>query len=259
MVRRSKYVGCIDIHNGQVKQIVGGTLSEKQTADLKTNYVSQHDTAYYADLYRTNGIQNCHVIKLGPNCDEAAELALKTWPKGLQVGGGINDGNAKQWIEKGASKVIVTSYLFPSGSLDTERLKKLVDAVGKENLVIDLSCRRVQGKGWVVAMDKWQRLTEYVLSKESITELSHHCAEFLVHAADVEGLCQGIDEELVAKLAEWSPIPVVYAGGGKSLEDLALVDKLSGGKVDLTFGSALDIFGGFGVKFSDAVEWNNKE
>jgi len=253
---RSKFAGCIDIHNGQVKQIVGGSLKDESNADLKTNYVSQHDSAHYAALYRDNEVLNSHVIKLGPGCDETAELALKTWPQHLQVGGGINAENAAAWIEKGASKVIVTSYLFPGGSISRERLALLESGVGKDRLVIDLSCRRVRGTGWVVAMDRWQRLTDFVLSAESIRELAEHCSEFLVHAADVEGLCQGIDEELVTKLSEWSPIPVVYAGGGRDLNDLKLVDKLSGGKVDLTFGSALDIFGGTGVKFSEAVAWN---
>lgn len=257
-MKRSKFVGCIDIHNGQVKQIVGGSLSDASAAELRTNYVSIYDSAHYAQLYKHYNVLNSHVIKLGPNCDDAAELALRTWPRGLQIGGGINASNAQSWIEKGASKVIVTSYLFPGGSLDRERLQKLEKAVGKVNLVIDLSCRRVAGKGWVVTMDRWQRLTDFVLSQCSIEELSTHCSEFLVHAADVEGLCQGIDEELVAKLAEWSPIPVVYAGGGRSLDDLKLVNSLSKGRVDLTFGSALDIFGGTGVTFAQAVQWNRE-
>lgn len=252
----TRFTGCIDIHNGQVKQIVGGSLSRDEN-DLRTNFVASHPSSYFAKLYRDNNVTGSHVIKLGPGCDEAAKEALRAWPKGLQVGGGINAENAADWIAQGASKVIVTSYLFPGGDLDTERLAALEKAVGKENLIIDLSCRRVDD-GWVVAMDRWQRLTSFKLSKQSLEDLAHHCSEFLVHAADVEGLCQGIDEELVRKLAEWSPIKVVYAGGGRNLDDLALVKKLSGGKVDLTYGSALDIFGGSGVKFEDAVAWNSQ-
>lgn len=254
--RRSKFVGCIDIHNGQVKQIVGNTLSD-ESSTLKTNFVSTHDSAYYAELYKTNNVLNSHVIKLGPNCEEAAELALKTWPKKLQIGGGITADNALQWIEKGASKVIVTSYLFPSGKLDMQRLEALVQSVSKENLVIDLSCRRTQ-TGWVVAMDRWQRLTEFELNEQNIKELSKYCSEFLVHAADVEGLCQGIDEQLVQKLGEWCDIPVVYAGGARDASDLIKVNTLSHGKVDLTYGSSLDIFGGK-VKFSEMVALNNNE
>lgn len=252
----TRFAGCIDIHNGQVKQIVGGSLSNDEK-ELKTNFVATHSSSYFADLYRTNNVTGAHVIKLGPGCDEAAEEALKAWPGGLQVGGGITAENASSWVEKGASKVIVTSYLFPGGDLDRDRLAALEKAVGKDKLIIDLSCRRVDD-GWVVAMDRWQRLTSYKLSKESLQDLAQHCSEFLVHAADVEGLCQGIDEELVTKLAEWSPIKVVYAGGGRNLDDLALVERLSSGKVDLTFGSALDIFGGQGVNFADAVAWNNE-
>lgn len=252
----TRFAGCIDIHNGQVKQIVGGSLSSNEN-ELKTNFVASHPSSYFAKLYRDNNVTGSHVIKLGPGCDEAAKEAVHAWPKGLQVGGGINADNAADWIAEGASKVIVTSYLFPGGDLDRERLAALEKAVGKENLIIDLSCRSVQD-GWVVAMDRWQRLTSFTLSKESLHDLAQHCSEFLVHAADVEGLCQGIDEELVRKLAEWSPIKVVYAGGGRSLDDLALVKDLSGGKVDLTYGSALDIFGGSGVKFEDAVAWNSE-
>jgi phosphoribosylformimino-5-aminoimidazole carboxamide ribotide isomerase len=66
----------------------------------------------------------------------------------------------------------------------------------------------------------------------------------------------GIDEKLVQRLAEWCSIPVTYAGGGRSLEDLDKVEHLSKGKVDLTIGSALDIFGGSGVKFQDCIVWN---
>lgn len=250
-----RFCGCIDIHNGQVKQIVGGTLGG---SELKTNYVARQSADFFASLYRENNVVRSHVIKLGPGCDEAAALALRGWYNGLQIGGGINADNAAMWIERGASKVIVTSYLFPGGDLDWSRLMKLEQAVGKDRLVIDLSCRQICPQKWRVAMDRWQRITNFELSEDAIGQLSSHCSEFLVHAADVEGLCQGIDEDLVRCLAKWSPIPVVYAGGGKSLDDLRLINEISNGRVDLTFGSALDIFGGTGVRFEDAVKWNQK-
>lgn len=250
----TQFTGCIDIHGGKVKQIVGGSLSNDESA-LRTNHVSTHPSSYFAELYRANDVRRSHIIKLGPGCNDAAEEALSVWPGHLQVGGGITDENASEWIAKGASKVIVTSYLFPGGDLSWDRLAALERLVGPERLVIDLSCRS-KGDGWVVAMDRWQRLTNFELTEKNIRELATHCSEFLVHAADVEGLCRGIDEKLVEKLAEWSPIPVVYAGGGRSLEDLELVNKISHGRVDLTFGSALDIFGGTGVRFEDAVKWN---
>lgn len=262
----TKFRGCIDIHSGVVKQIVGGTLD---TDSLATNHVSSHPPAYFSDLYSSNKVTGTHVIKLGAGCDSAAEEALAAWPNQLQIGGGITAENALQWItEKKASKVIVTSYLFPNGKeLDTQRLNSLFEALGKdkEKLVIDLSCRKKieqdpeSGRDvtkWYVATNRWQTLTNVQVDEETLKDLANYCSEFLIHAADVEGLCKGIDEELVQKLGEWTSIPTTYAGGAKSIEDLELVDKLSNGKVDLTFGSALDIFGGDKVKFEDCVTWN---
>lgn len=264
----TKFRGCIDIHSGQVKQIVGGTLASDDSinpADVQTNFTSEKPSAYYANLYRTNQVQGCHVIKLGslPANDEAALSAIKAWPHHLQVGGGITDENAAWWIEQGASHVIITSWLFPQGEFSMHRLKAISAKVGKKHLVVDLSCRTVINaageKEWVVAMNKWQTLTSSKLSASFFSELSEYCDEFLVHAADVEGLCSGIDETLVARLGEWCgklSIPVTYAGGAKSARDLALVEKLSLGAVDLTFGSALDIFGGKLVTLVELVEWN---
>ncbi|KXS98269.1 hypothetical protein AC578_6286 [Pseudocercospora eumusae] len=247
---------CIDLHAGSVKQIVGGTLSTDNTR-LKTNFTSEHPSAYFAELYKKNDLRGGHVIMLGPGNDEAAQTALAAWPKGLQVGGGIKDTNAKKWIDAGAERVIITSFLFPSGSFSLERLQSVLDALGgdKERLVIDLSCRRV-GEGWRVAMDKWQTITEFEINKENISMLEPYCSEFLIHAADAEGLQAGIDEKLVSYLADICTIPVTYAGGGRNISDLELVERLSGGKVDLTIGSALDIFGGKGVTFEECCQWN---
>ncbi|KAJ3215442.1 Enzyme that catalyzes the fourth step in the histidine pathway, partial [Clydaea vesicula] len=199
----------------------------------------------------------CHLIKLGPNNDDAAISALNAWPNNIQVGGGIHIDNAEKWLSLGAEKVIITSFLFPNAIFDEERLRKITEAVGKQNIVIDLSCKNKNNE-WIVAMNKWQTLTDMKLNQNSISDLSEYCSEFLVHAADVEGLCNGIDERLVKKLGEWSHIPVTYAGGAKDISDLPLVARLSNGSVDLTYGSALDIFGGKGVVFDDLVKWNNK-
>lgn len=250
----TKFKGCIDIHNGQVKQIVGGTLVDN---NAKTNFVSRQNAGYYGELYKNLGVVGTHVIKLGPNCDEAAKEALSAWSDHLQIGGGINADNAKYWLDQGASKVIVTSYLFPDAKLSMERLDKLVEIVGKERLVIDLSCRRKDNK-WIVAMNRWQTLTDTEVNFETLQKLSTKCSEFLIHAADVEGLCKGIDQDLVKALGEWVDIPCVYAGGAKSIDDLPLVDKLSNGKVDVTFGSSLDLFGG-NVKLQECIDWNNND
>lgn len=252
--RKSLFRPCIDLHEGVVKQIVGGTLSDSD-AGLKTNFVATHSPAHFASLYRKHNLTGGHVIKLGPNNDDAALAALEAWPQGLHLGGGITASNAQGWLDKGAQKVIVTSYLFPSCRFSLDRLRELSNKVGKDRLVIDVSCRK-KGDKWVVAMNRWQDMTDTEVNKETLDLLAEYCSEFLIHAADVEGLCQGIDEELVERLGEWVSIPTVYAGGARGREDLELVDRLSGGKVDLTFGSALDIFGGKGVTLDELVKWN---
>jgi phosphoribosylformimino-5-aminoimidazole carboxamide ribotide isomerase len=255
----TRFRPCIDLHAGQVKQIVGGTL-DSASAALQTNHVSQHPPAHFARLYRDAGLAGAHVIMLGPGNTDAAREALCEWPGGLQVGGGITAGNAGEWVDAGAEKVIVTSFLFPEGKFSQEKLGAVLEALGgdKEKLVVDLSCRRV-GSSWFVAMNKWQTITDMEITQATIKSLEPYCSEFLIHAADNEGLQKGVDEALVQRLAEWCSIPVTYAGGGRHLEDLELVKRLSGGKVDLTIGSALDCFGGSGVKFDDCVEWNRQQ
>jgi len=248
---------CIDLHEGTVKQIVGGSLCE-DASTLQTNFRSEHTAGYYAELYAKDALTGGHVIKLGPNNDTAAAESLGAYPGGLQVGGGINSQNAARWLELGASHVIVTSWLFDQqGVFQPSRLETMLQEVGKERLVIDLSCRRI-GEGWVVAMNRWQTSTDLQINASTLRSLSANCAEFLVHAADVEGKCEGIDAELVRFLGENCSIPVTYAGGVNSFEDLATVQELSGGKVDLTIGSALDLFGGSAVRYQDCVDWNQK-
>ncbi|SPO31424.1 probable bifunctional protein (related to glutathione S-transferase/ probable histidinol dehydrogenase) [Ustilago trichophora] len=253
--RKSLFRPCIDLHEGVVKQIVGGTLTDTDST-LKTNFVATHSPAHFAQLYRQHNLTGGHVIKLGPRNDEAATSAVSTWPRGLHVGGGITADNAQKWLDLGAEKVIVTSYLFPSCKFDLARLEDLSAKVGKENLVIDVSCRK-KGDRWVVAMNRWQDMTDMEVNQQSLSKLEKYCSEFLIHAADVEGLCQGIDVELVERLGEWVTIPTTYAGGARHLGDLELVDRLSNGRVDLTFGSALDIFGGEGVTLEELVRWNS--
>ncbi|KAK3692849.1 1--5-imidazole-4-carboxamide isomerase [Podospora appendiculata] len=256
----TRFRPCIDLHAGQVKQIVGGTL-DSATAALQTNFVSPHPPAHFAQLYRDGDLQGAHVIMLGPGNREAARESLAAWPGRLQVGGGITDENAREWIDAGAEKVIITSYLFPDGKFSQQRLDDVLAALGgdKTKLVIDLSCRRRGDNAWFVAMNKWQTITDMEVSQESIKMLEPYCSEFLIHAADNEGLQRGIDEKLVQRLAEWCSIPVTYAGGGRHLQDLETVKQLSGGKVDLTIGSALDCFGGSGVTLAECIEWNNRQ
>jgi phosphoribosylformimino-5-aminoimidazole carboxamide ribotide isomerase len=247
---------CIDLHEGQVKQIVGGSLTnDPQT--LRTNFVSDRPGSWFAGLFKKDGLRGGHVIMLGPGNEAAAREALAAFSGGLHVGGGINLGNAAGFLEAGASHVIVTSWIFREGRLDRERLRQLVAAIGKSRLVLDLSCRRKDGK-YLVVTDRWQKFTELEIATETLSELAQSCAEFLVHAADVEGLRLGMDLELIDRLARWSPIPATYAGGAKSLGDLEDVQRIGRGKIDLTIGSALDIFGGAGVRYADAVEFNRR-
>ena len=247
---------CIDLHEGKVKQIVGGTL-EADPGRLQTNFVSDRPAAWYAELYRQDGLKGGHMIMLGPGNDSEARAALQAYPDGLQIGGGVNLGNAHAWLDAGASHVIVTSWVFRGGQVDWERLSQLVGAIGKQRLVLDLSCR-LRGEGYFVVTDRWQKFTDLAINRESLEKLAAWCAEFLIHAVDVEGLCRGVDQELVSNLGLWSPIPTTYAGGASSLADLETVTRLGQGKIDLTIGSALDIFGGTGVRYKDAVAFNHR-
>ncbi len=246
---------CIDLHQGRVKQIVGGTLTD-DPAGLTTNFISEKPGSWFADLYRKDDLQGGHVIMLGSNNEAAAQETLAAWPGGLQIGGNIQPDNAKTWIAAGASHVIVTSWIFQEGKLDWSRLDRLVDVMGSpRQLVLDLSCRKRDGEYFVVT-NRWKTFTDLTLSQETLDKLSAYCDEFLIHAVDVEGLCQGIDLELVEKLSQWTPITTTYAGGAKSLDDLATVSRLGQGRIGLTIGSALDIFGGQGIKYADAVAFN---
>lgn len=247
---------CIDLHDGQVKQIVGGTLADAGSS-LQTNFVSDQSPAWFAELYRRDNLTGGHVIKLGLGNDTAAREALAAWPGGLQLGGGVTAENARTWLEAGASHVVVTSWIFREGFIDRARLGQLVGIVGKSRLVLDLSCRLRAGQYFVVT-DRWQKFTDTALSHATLHELAGHCDEFLIHAVDVEGLCCGIDLKLVEKLAVWSPLPTTYAGGASSLHDLEQVQSIGNGRIHLTIGSALDIFGGTGVRYEDAVAFNRR-
>lgn len=246
---------CIDLHEGKVKQIVGGTLSE---AGVHTNFVSEKSAAWFAELYRRDALAGGHVIQLGAGNEDQARAALAAYPGGLHLGGGVNAQNARGWLDAGASHVIVTSWVFREGRVDWARLEELVKAIGPQRLVLDLSCRKREGKYFVVT-DRWQKFTDLEVNAETLQKFSSYCAEFLVHAVDVEGLCRGIDRELVEMLGQFTPIPATYAGGASSLKDLEEVTRLGQGKVDLTIGSALDIFGGSGVKYEDCVKFNRRQ
>lgn len=252
---RARFRPCIDLHEGRVKQIVGGTL-DSATESLKTNFISDRPASWFAERYAADGLKGGHVIQLGPGNRDAARAALAAYPGGLQLGGGVTAENAAEWLEAGASHVIATSCLFDrEGRFQPEQLERLVAAVGRERLVVDLSCRR-RGDAWIVAMDRWRTLTDLPVAPETLDALAGSCDEFLVHAADVEGKCRGIDGELVALLGAWGKRPLTYAGGASTLADLELVDRLGGGRVDLTVGSALDLFGGTGVRYEDCLAFN---
>ncbi len=248
---------CIDLHDGKVKQIVGGSLTDSG-AGLRTHFVSEKPAAWFADLYRRDNLRGGHVIQVGAGNEAEAKAALAAFPGGLHLGGGVNASNATGWLDAGASHVIVTSWVFREGRLDTDRLAELVKIVGKERLVLDLSCRR-KGNAYFVVTDRWQKFTELKVEPRVLQTLAKSCDEFLIHAADVEGLCAGVDIDLVALLGEYTPIPTTYAGGARSISDLIAVDQAGRGRVDLTIGSALDIFGGKGVAYAELVAWNREK
>ena len=268
----TKFRPCIDLHDGRVKQIVGSSLSDSG-AGLKTNFETDRSPAWFAELYKKDGIRGGHVIMLGKGNEQAAKVALAAYPGGLQVGGGITADNAKEYLDAGASHVIVTSWIFPDGKLDRERLERLSKTVGKEHLVLDLSCKRVCGADgidsangidgvnsaaprWKIAVNRWQTLIDIEITAENLADLSRYCDEFLIHAADVEGKQQGMDDELIVFLSKHSPIHCTYAGGARTIADLEHCKEISNGKIDLTIGSALDLFGGSGVKYDDCVKFN---
>ena len=254
-----KFRPCIDIHNGKVKQIVGGSLKDENN-QAKENFVSQVDSTYYANLYKANNIKGGHIILLNTKDSEYFEAtksealkALKAYKGGLQIGGGVNCDNALEYIEAGASHVIVTSYVFKNGKIDYDNLNKIFNAVGKEHLVLDLSCRKKDNKYYIVT-DRWQKFTDVCIDENIFYELSKYCDEFLVHAVDVEGKASGIEEEVAKILGRLENIKVTYAGGISSFADLDILKELGNGKVDFTIGSAIDIFGGK-MQFDSVVKY----
>jgi len=251
-----KFRPCIDLRNGRVVQIIGGTLKDSDSSLPVTNFETEKSPAQYAKMYRKDKLTGGHVISLGPGNTEAALSALKAYPQGLQIGGGITPENAQTYLNAGASHVIVTSYVFSDGKIDLAKLDTLVRCVGRKNLVLDLSCRQRQGEFWIVT-DRWQKFTDVAVNPKTIIDLASSCAEFLVHGVDVEGKMQGIQTELVELLGRYAPIPVTYAGGASRFSDLETVKTLGQNRVDLTIGSALDIFGG-SISYREVVGWHQK-
>lgn len=247
---------CIDLHAGRVKQIVGGTLTDAATAPT-TNFETDLSPAYYAELYHRDKLPGGHVIMLGPGNEIAARKALNVFPDGMHVGGGMNPSNAGNFINAGASHVIVTSYVFREGVIVWERVQEMLRAVGKRRLVLDVSCRKRNGE-YFVCTDRWQKWTDFALNAKNFDTLGQHCDEILVHAVDVEGKKSGIDLDLVEKMAAWASVPVTYAGGVRSIADMELAKEKGRGLVDVTIGSALDIFGG-SLRYEDAVKWQRAE
>ncbi|OQX20691.1 MAG: phosphoribosylformimino-5-aminoimidazole carboxamide ribotide isomerase [Desulfobulbaceae bacterium A2] len=248
---------CIDLHDGQVKQIVGGSLTDDRPEKLRTNFVASHPPAWYAELYRRDNLPGGHIIMLGPGNEAAATEALAAWPGGMQLGGGITADNASLWLDRGASHIVVTSWVFRQGQVDMDRLRCLRDVVGRQRLVLDLSCRLRDGVYYVVT-DRWQRFTDCAVSPATMGLLASFCDEFLVHAVDVEGHCLGVDIQLLGLLAASTEVPVTYAGGVASAQDLALVEDAGRGRLHVTVGSALDIFGGTGLRYEEVVAWHRR-
>jgi phosphoribosylformimino-5-aminoimidazole carboxamide ribotide isomerase len=246
---------CIDIHDGAVKQIVGSTLCDASEDNLSQNFVSAESAAYYAGLYREKNLPGGHIILLNSRADAAqyeadkktALSALSAYPGGMQVGGGITPDTAAEFLDAGASHIIVTSYVFRDGQLDMDRLNEMISATGKDHLVLDLSCKRAQTGEYVVVTDRWQKKTELIIAEDTLEQLSDCCDEFLIHAADVEGKRGGIEEDLVRILGNWqkrTAFPIIYAGGVHTLADIDKIRELSQGRMDFTVGSALNLFGG---------------
>ena len=206
---------CIDIHNGKVKQIIGGSLNGTTAAE---NFVAEQDSAWYARFYQEQGIRGGHVILLNgvgtegyEATKEQALMALRAYPGGLQVGGGITPENAEVFLDAGASQVIVTSYVFREGRIDQERLDRMVQAVGREHLVLDFSCRKKAGTedaSYYIVTDRWSRYTDTVMDKEMLMEYEQYASEYLIHAVDVEGHASGIERGVAEILGSYRGVPV---------------------------------------------------
>lgn len=244
-----KFRPCIDIHNGKVKQIVGGSLADSGNT-AKENFVSESGGEFYARLYKERGISGGHIILLNAADSEYYEAdksqafaALEEYPNGLQLGGGITAENASEFLDRGASHVVVTSYVFKDGKINRENLKRISSAAGRDRLVIDLSCRK-RGEDYYIVTDRWQKFTDVRLDKAALDMFAEYCSEFLIHAVDVEGKACGVEVPLAEMLGDWDGIPVTYAGGIGSYSDLDILKQAGRGKLDFTVGSALDIFGG---------------
>lgn len=244
-----KFRPCIDIHNGSVKQIVGGSLQDKGNHAID-NFVSEQDAAFYADKYRKDGLTGGHIILLNPEGSEyyeedvqQARVALTAFPGGMQLGGGIHRENAEKFLDMGASHVIVTSYVFRDGIIDMERLEQLSRQIGKERLVLDVSCRFAEDDYYIVT-NRWQKLTKEKMNQKTLEMLAEYCDEFLVHAVDVEGKAAGVEKEIVRRLGQINLLPTTYAGGIHSMEDIKWIRREGRGNIDYTVGSALDLFGG---------------
>ncbi|MFI3201803.1 MAG: phosphoribosylformimino-5-aminoimidazole carboxamide ribotide isomerase [Eubacteriales bacterium] len=240
---------CIDIHNGKVKQIVGSSLQDQNDQAIE-NYVSTQEASYYAKLYKDNHLKNGHIILLNPpsspyfvETKKQAINALSAYPNGMQIGGGIHLENASEYIEAGASHVIVTSYLFENGNLEYERLEQLKKKIGKERIVVDLSCRKRENQYYIMT-NRWQTYTEEVITYDLLEKLGRNCDEFLIHAVDVEGKANGIEEDLVQYLSAWNHNPITYAGGVRTLDDIKKLKDIGKNMIHITVGSAMDLFGG---------------
>lgn len=241
---------CIDIHNGKIKQIVGSSLQDEGNL-AKENFVSEQDGAFYADFYKKDNIKGGHIILLNSKdseyyekTKEQAMQALRTWPGGFQVGGGITAENAEEFLDAGASHVIVTSYVFKDGQVNYQNLEKLQKAVGAEKLVIDLSCRKKEDGKYYVVTDRWQKFTKQRLGEPLLEEFAAFCDEFLVHAVDVEGKASGIDRDLIRMLERFKATPITYAGGVTTMADVESIKECGRNHINVTIGSALDLFGG---------------
>ena len=256
-----KFRPCIDIHNGKVKQIIGGSLKDEGDK-ASENFIATNDSAYYANMFASDNLKGGHVIMLNSPSSEyrkasenEAMKALKAYPCGLQIGGGITPENAREYLDAGASHVIITSYLFDGSKFSYKKLDRIIGTVGKEHLVLDLSCRLKDGKYYVVT-DRWQTFTDMEVTSETLKVLADKCDEFLIHGVDVEGKSQGVDAKLISILSKVKSCPITYAGGVAGFSDLDLIRDAGCGHVDVTIGSALSIYGG-NMEYANVLKYFN--
>ncbi len=245
---------CIDVFKGKVVQLIGTSLFGGEEKTIVKHFESEYSPAYYAELFKQDNLKGGHILSLGSGNNDVVIEALKAFNGGMKYGGSVTPENAHVYLDAGATHVIVNSYVFDNGEINLPNLKSLVKSIGKDKLVLDMSCRKKNGDYYIVT-NLWEKFTNVILDQKSLQDISKYCDEIIVHGVDSEGRKQGLESDLVRILAQHTPIKTVYAGGISSIADLTMIKALGNEKIDPCIGTALSIYGG-NLSYYEVLEWN---